>query len=185
MPPRLVLALLLVVALLGHLAGRAAATRDRAARVIHGPSACRSPAPAPPAACASPVAAPVASTAVARPPSTTLLVLRVGARVEVVKAAPKPGLTWSPGPDGELAWSVEDAATGAELARGSTSVPPRCPCPARDDDACATGRVGCVDVARHEVVVRARVPHLVPRERVRLRDARGVELACALVEEAR
>jgi hypothetical protein len=101
--------------------------------------------------------------------------------VEIVRALPKP-MPWSPGPAGELTWVVADATTGAELARGTAPLPPLCDCPAADDATCKRGGHGCVDLARHEVVVRAKLPHLVARERVRLLDAAGLELASALVE---
>ena len=151
---------LVFLALLAAL--RLARTHESSSQVAAGPaSETRTPAPETPIAPKAPSA------------QTTILVLRVTAsRVELLASSVKPFAT-VPASVGELAYRVEDAESGEVVARGSFPAPPLCTCSSPDAPHAA---IGCVAL-RHDAVVRLKVPHVRPRERVRITGARGEPLA--------
>src|SRR5205085_1085792 len=101
--------------------------------------------------------------------ATTILVVRAKpSRLELVASAVKPFAC--PSDSGDLLWRVEDAASGALLAAGSTAAPLLCRCDGRHDAR------GCV-APKHEAVLRVKVPHRAARERVLFHDLAGRELA--------
>lgn len=122
------------------------------------------PAPAAPAL-PPPVVAPASP---AGPPSiadrTSIVVLQLGAGVELLSWAEKPVRFLAPDlPAGARArYRVEDARTGALLHEGPCDLPTPCRCALGRDHA-----DGCA-VLRHDPVVRLKLPRLAERERVTL-----------------
>lgn len=112
---------------------------------------------------------------------TTILVLaaRKG-RIDLVSSAAKPFACPKNGHD-HLAFEVMDEPTGRLLATGAFPSPELCPC---DRPEAVHPASGCVAV-RHEAVVRLKVPHRAPRERIRLREAGGAELGSFVIEAPR
>lgn len=125
---------------------------------------------------AAPIVVPAARPA--RPPGTTVLILRLGARgLELVSAIEKttPCETSS---EGTGLWCLEDATTGARLAEGCCDLPELCACSIGHDHA-----NGCV-VMRHEAVFRLKVPRRAARERIRILAADGRERGSFLLESS-
>lgn len=106
---------------------------------------------------------------------TTILVLRARpGSYELVSSVARPALP-PRASAGSARFTVEDAETGSFVGTGAFEAPPLC---ARGE---ADHVEGCTMI-RHEAVIRLKVPHRAPRERVRLMDERGLEVASFLVE---
>jgi hypothetical protein len=109
------------------------------------------------------------------PLGTTILVLRARpGSVELVASVTR---DFAPPPcdEGNARFTVEDVATGELVAEGCYEAPTLARAPGEERV------VGCMAI-RREAVTRLKVPHRVPHERVRIRDAEGAEVGCFLVE---
>lgn len=126
------------------------------------------PSPPTPVASTAPIVeAPAAVQAAPVASSTSIVVLRWRTdRIELVGQIVKPSRLVAeaePGP-AAVRWRLADAATGRVLAEGPVAAPRLCDCDASADHARGCRRL------RHEAVVRLKLPHLAPRERLVIHD---------------
>jgi hypothetical protein len=119
------------------------------------------PAPASPSPDLAPAELPGPAPIAAR---TSILVLRLGDRAELLSWAEKPVRFLAPDlpHEARVRYRLEDARTGALLHEGPCDLPTPCRCAIGRDHA-----DGCA-VLRHDPVVRLKLPRLAGRERVTL-----------------